>query len=214
MSDPIPPPAPRRRSLHRPATLPPEAASTLPPPGPQGPPARTSSGDVSSHGTRSGRKRLGFTGSRGISGGPVARADDPPRRRRRPPPVRLVAPDRPSPARPGEDVAFARVAGRALVGAGLRPGDHVFLWRTRVAPDGALASVVDRSGRGAVWRVRHDRDALALYDGGATRVGRTGPWPEVTGVVVGILRKFDLDDAGDRASRSRSVDRTPRPGET
>lgn len=112
-------------------------------------------------------------------------------RRRRPPPVRLVAPDLPSPARPGEDVAFARVSGRALGGAGVRHGDHVFLRRTRVAPDGALAAVVDRSGRGALWRVRHDRDALALYAGGATRVGRTGPWPEVTGVVVGILRKFD-----------------------
>ena len=120
---------------------------------------------------------------------PARRADAP--RRRRPPPVRLVAPDLPSPARPGEDVAFARVSGRALRGAGVRHGDHVFLRRTRVAPDGALAAVVDRSGRGALWRVRHDRDALALYAGGATRVGRTGPWPEVTGVVVGILRKFD-----------------------
>jgi hypothetical protein len=105
----------------------------------------------------------------------------------------LVAPDLPSPTRPGDDVAFARVAGRALARAGVRDGDHVLLRRTRVAPDGSLASVVDRSGRGALWRVRHDRDALALYDGGETRVGRTGPWPEVMGVVVGILRKFETN---------------------
>lgn len=111
--------------------------------------------------------------------------------RRRVPPVRLVAPEVPSPARPGGAVAFARVAGRALAGAGVRDGDHVFLARTPVVPDGALASVVDPSGRGALWRVRHDRDALVLYDGTRTRVGRTGPWPDVQGVVVGILRRFD-----------------------
>jgi len=102
-----------------------------------------------------------------------------------------VAPELPSPARPGGPLAFARVVGRALAGAGVRDGDHVLLARTRVAPDGALASVVDLSGRGALWRVRRDRDALALYAGGTTPVGRTGPWPDVQGVVVGILRKFD-----------------------
>lgn len=110
--------------------------------------------------------------------------------------MRLVAPALPNPTRPTDDVAFARVEGTALTRAGVREGDHVWLWRTRVAPDGALASVVDRSGRGALWRVRRDRDALALYDGGPTQVGRTGPWPSVTGVVVAILRKFDDRDAG------------------
>jgi len=120
-------------------------------------------------------------------------------------PVRLAAPVVENPARAGTDLAIARVRGGRLSREGVRDGDHVFLVPGRHAARsrsfdaaallrsgarGALASVVDRTGRGSLWRVRPDRDALALYDGGDVPAGRTGPWPDVAAVVVGVLRKF------------------------
>jgi hypothetical protein len=127
-----------------------------------------------------------------------------PSRRRR---VRLAAPTLPSPIVPGSDVAFARVTGARLAREGVRNGDHVLLARRASAYDGAIASVVDRTGRGSLWRVRHDRAALELFDGAETPAARTAPWPEVTGVVVAVLRRTPPRCHGN--ARERADDRRP-----
>src|SRR5688572_28447110 len=121
---------------------------------------------------------------------PIAPSGEParaPSRARRA--VRVMPPRVPNPAPAGAATTFARVTGRALWRLGVRGGDHVLLRRIRVAPDGALASVADPAGRSALWRVRHDRDALALLAASEEPVARTAPWPEVQGVVVAVLRK-------------------------
>lgn len=104
-------------------------------------------------------------------------------------PVRLGAPTEPSPLRPGGDVALARVEGDGLRALGVRDGDHVLVRRQRTAADGDLAVVADPSGRGALWRVHPDRDALLLCCDDGPPVARTGPWPEVRGIVVGVWRR-------------------------
>jgi SOS-response transcriptional repressor LexA len=105
-------------------------------------------------------------------------------------PVRLLAPTVESPFAPGREVTLARVAGSLLDPLGVRDGDHVALARRDEAEHGDLAAVVGSDGRAGLWKVYPEADSLRLSTGDPVWTRRTAGRARVTGVVVGVLRKF------------------------
>ena len=105
-------------------------------------------------------------------------------------PVRLLAATVENPFAPGREVAFARVAGSLLDPLGIRDGDHVALARRDEAEHGDLAAVVGSDGEAALWKVYPQGESLRLSTGDPVWSRRTTGRARVTGVVVGVLRKF------------------------
>ena len=102
----------------------------------------------------------------------------------------LLAPTVENPFAPGREVAFARVSGTLLEPLGVRDGDHVALARRDEAEHGDLAAVVGGDGSAALWKVYPEGESLRLSTGDPVWSRRTIGRARVTGVVVGVLRKF------------------------
>jgi hypothetical protein len=105
-------------------------------------------------------------------------------------PVRLLAPTVENPFAPGREVAFARVSGTLLEPLGVRDGDHVALARRDEAEHGDLAAVLGGDGVAGLWKVYPEGESLRLTTGDPIWSRRTNGRPRITGVVVGVLRKF------------------------